>query len=62
MKYVTGLILVLIFSPLAIADEADDIMEKAHLATYYAADDGKANVHMEIINPDGGKRIREFTI
>jgi outer membrane lipoprotein-sorting protein len=44
------------------AGNATEIMEKAHLASYYAGDDGKARVHMEIINPDGGKRIREFTI
>ncbi|RME86933.1 MAG: outer membrane lipoprotein-sorting protein, partial [Zetaproteobacteria bacterium] len=43
-------------------DDAAKIMEKAHLAVYYAGDDGKAHVHMEIVNPDGGKRIREFTI
>ncbi len=41
---------------------AKEIMEKSHLAVYYAGDDGKAHVHMEIVNPDGGKRIREFTI
>ena len=46
----------------ASAEDASAIMEKAHLASYYAANDGKAKVHMEIINPDGGKRIREFTI
>lgn len=42
--------------------DAADIMNKAHLAVYYAGDDGRAHVHMEIINPDGGKRIRDFTI
>ncbi len=50
------------FSFQALAEDASAIMEKAHLATYYAADDGKSKVRMEIINPDGGKRIREFTI
>ncbi len=44
------------------AADAAKIMEQAHLAVYYAGDDGKAHVHMEIVNPDGGKRIREFTI
>ncbi|MDX8395706.1 MAG: outer membrane lipoprotein-sorting protein [Mariprofundaceae bacterium] len=62
MKNVIGLILMMIFSPLAMADEASEIMNKAHLASYYAADDGKAHVKMEIINPDGGTRLREFTI
>ncbi|MDX8402492.1 MAG: outer membrane lipoprotein-sorting protein [Mariprofundaceae bacterium] len=44
------------------AMSAGEIMEKAHLAVYYAGDDGKAQVHMEIVNPDGGRRIREFAI
>jgi len=44
------------------AMDASEIMEKSHLAVYYAGNDGKAHVHMEIVNPDGGKRIREFTI
>jgi len=50
------------FSGVAVADDAAEIMNKAHLASYYAADDGKAKVHMEIINPDGATRVREFTI
>ncbi|MES0371590.1 MAG: outer membrane lipoprotein-sorting protein, partial [Mariprofundaceae bacterium] len=50
------------YAPVAQAEDAASIMNKAHLASYYAADDGKASVYMEIINPDGGKRIREFTI
>jgi len=62
MKKMIGMIAVLIFAAPAWAEDASAIMEKAHLASYYAGDDGKAKVHMEIINPDGGKRIREFTI
>jgi len=52
----------LAFSGSAIAEDAASVMNKAHLASYYAANDGKAKVHMEIINPDGATRIREFTI
>lgn len=62
MRIVAVLITALAFSTQAWAEGATAIMEKAHLANYYAADDGKARVHMEIINPDGSKRIREFTI
>ncbi len=54
--------MLLAFSGTAQAEDAASIMNRAHLASYYAANDGKARVHMEIINPDGAKRIREFTI
>jgi outer membrane lipoprotein-sorting protein len=50
------------FGTQAIAEDAASVMNKAHLASYYAANDGKASVHMEIINPDGATRVREFTI
>jgi len=53
---------VLGYAAIAQAEDAAAIMEKAHLANYYAADDGSAKVRMEIINPDGAKRVREFTI
>ncbi|MDX8410483.1 MAG: outer membrane lipoprotein-sorting protein [Mariprofundaceae bacterium] len=62
MKQIIGMIAALFIATPVFAENAAEIMEKAHLASYYAADDGKAKVHMEIINPDGGKRIREFTI
>ena len=63
-KYILTTLAAVIFGYAAIAqaEDAAAIMEKAHLASYYAANDGKAKVHMEIINPDGGKRVREFTI
>lgn len=46
----------------AYAVDAARIMKEAHLAVYYPGDDGRAHVHMEIVNPDGSKRIRDFTI
>lgn len=62
-KYLVTMIAALFgFTAVAQAEDGAAIMEKAHLANYYAADDGKAKVHMEIINPDGSTRIREFTI
>ncbi|MDQ6961067.1 MAG: outer membrane lipoprotein-sorting protein [Mariprofundaceae bacterium] len=54
--------LLLLITPLAWAEDASQIMEEAHLANYYAADDAKAHVSMQIINSDGATREREFTI
>lgn len=63
MKKTLGLSLMLAAVPtMTWADDAASIMEQAHLASYYAADDGKASVHMEIINNDGSTRVRDFTI
>ncbi len=41
---------------------ADQIVEKANLASYYAGKDGKAGVKMTITDKDGKKRTREFVI
>ncbi|HAZ10614.1 MAG TPA: outer membrane lipoprotein-sorting protein [Candidatus Omnitrophica bacterium] len=41
---------------------ANDIISKSRFAFYYAGDDGKARVIMELINKDGQKRLRELTI
>src|SRR4030042_5494318 len=41
---------------------ADDIIAKSRLAFYYAGDDGKARIVMELINKAGQKRIRELTM
>ncbi len=41
---------------------ADEIVEKAEEAAYYAGKDGRADVKMIIISASGKKRIREFTI
>ena len=40
----------------------DEIVNKANLMAYYQGDDGKARVHMEIVDSQGRKRIREFVI
>ncbi|PLX84680.1 MAG: outer membrane lipoprotein-sorting protein [Desulfuromonas sp.] len=47
---------------LAAALTADDIVAKANQASYYAGNDGKADVTMTITAADGGVREREFTI
>lgn len=46
----------------AAVPEADELMKKAHLATYYAANDGISDVEMRIVNSRGKERVREFTM
>jgi len=41
---------------------ADEIMKKSHLALFYAADDGIAEVRMTIVSSRGKERLREFTM
>jgi outer membrane lipoprotein-sorting protein len=41
---------------------AEEIIVKSRLAFYYAGNDGKARVTMELINKAGQKRIRELTM
>ncbi len=41
---------------------ADEIVERAEKASYYAGKDGRADVEMIIISPSGRKRVRKFTI
>jgi outer membrane lipoprotein-sorting protein len=40
----------------------DEIVEKANAASYYAGDDGSADVKMVITEANGGTRTREFRI
>ncbi len=44
------------------AEDAAEIMKKSHLAYYYSADDGVAEVKMTIVDKKGKERIREFTM
>jgi outer membrane lipoprotein-sorting protein len=44
------------------AQDATEIMEKSHIAYYYAGDDSRAEVHMQILNKKGKEREREFTM
>ena len=41
---------------------ADEIVNKANEASYYAGKDGKADVKMQIIDKSGSSRTREFTL
>lgn len=46
----------------AVAEDAAAIMEKSHLAYYYAADDGISEVTMRITSKRGKERIKEFVM
>lgn len=41
---------------------ADEIVNKANEASYYAGNDGSSSVKMEINDANGGTRVREFAI
>jgi len=66
MKKLT-FIIVALFSLLAAplyADQlsADEIIQRANQASYYAGDDGKADIKMTITAKGGIERVREFTL
>ena len=42
------------------APSAMEIVKKAYCATYYMAADGRATLHMEILDDKGSKRVRDF--
>lgn len=50
----------LMFTSSATAQDAAGIMEKSHLAYYYAANDGLSDVTMKIVDRRGKERIKEF--
>ena len=59
----TALCLGLFAAPLLAAElTAEEIVEKANRASYYAGKDGKADITMTITAPDGSTRSREFTM
>lgn len=49
-----------LFSGAVQAEDATEIMKKSHLAYYYAADDGIADVKMTITSKRGKERVKEF--
>ncbi len=59
-----ALLIILTYSPLQAADalSADEIVDRANLAAYYAGDDGRAEVTMTITDAQGRERTREFVI
>ncbi|MFT5298700.1 MAG: outer membrane lipoprotein-sorting protein [Colwellia sp.] len=42
--------------------DANEIITKANLASYYSADDGSAQARMVIVDAQGNKQMRQFTI
>jgi outer membrane lipoprotein-sorting protein len=42
--------------------DANEIITKANLASYYSADDGSAQARMIIVDAQGNKQMRQFTI
>src|SRR3989338_8194477 len=56
----TGLNQKLLFAQIELS--AADIIAKSRLTFYYAGNDMRAKVMMELINRDGQKRIRELTM
>lgn len=64
MKTRLLLLTLLLSLPLAAlaAPSAEEIVQKANQASYYAGKDGRADVSMTITAPDGQTRNREFTI
>ncbi len=67
MKYIPRLTVLLFFAifflpGISHALTADEIINKANLAYYYAGDDGKARVKMTITDRAGRKRTRELTM
>ena len=61
-------ILILVFMSLAVStasastNDANEIMKNSHLAYYYAANDGVAEVTMTLIDKKGKERNREFSM
>jgi hypothetical protein len=42
--------------------DVDDIIKKSNLASYYAGEDGSAQARMIIVDANGNKQMRQFTI
>lgn len=62
-KYLLSVVILASFlSSSAQALSVDEIVAKANHAAYYTGIDGKANVEMEIVDAQGRKRERSFTI
>jgi len=59
---IVAVILMLANPVLSIAGDATEIMQKSHIAYYYAANDGKADVTMRLINSKGKERVRQFVM
>jgi len=66
-KIMVVLILPVLTLPLFLLAQAsdlsvDEIISRANLASYYAANDGRAEARMKIVDKNGNKQMRQFTI
>ncbi|MDF7826535.1 outer membrane lipoprotein-sorting protein [Pontiellaceae bacterium B12227] len=61
-KLITVLAAVAIASSVYAEMSVDEIVKKANEASYYAGNDGSAEVEMKIIDKSGSSRTREFTL
>ncbi|GHE93369.1 outer membrane lipoprotein-sorting protein [Thalassotalea profundi] len=60
-----GLSILLLASPSLFAETLTDvnqIIQKSNLASYYAGDDGRTQARMIIVDSQGNKQMRQFTI
>jgi len=60
--FVTQLLIISMLAVSVLAQDATELMKKSHLAYYYAANDGLAEVNMTLIDKNGKERIRTFTM
>ncbi|WP_206485216.1 outer membrane lipoprotein-sorting protein [Thalassotalea sp. G2M2-11] len=51
-----------LMSSLIYAADVNEIIKKSNLASYYAGDDGRAQARMIIVDANGNKQMRLFTI
>ncbi len=58
----TLLLSILLAATSVLAQSADELMKKSHLAYYYSADDGVAEVTMRIISKRGKERSKQFVM
>ncbi len=67
MKTVTQILTHTLFALLVLvvpakAMDVNEIIKQSNLASYYAGDDGRAEARMIIVDPQGNKQMRQFTI
>jgi outer membrane lipoprotein-sorting protein len=61
-KLITAIAAVAITAGAYAEMRANEIVEKANQASYYAGKDGRSDVEMKIIDKSGSSRTREFTL
>ena len=62
MRTLFTLIATSLFSLQAMAITADEVVEKANLASFYAGDDGRSQARMIIVDAQGRKQTRQFSL